>query len=227
MPFAWATSTYIRSKYGSAHLSPAAPKVSEQDVKSERAAWAPWGGGRCHEMVRGKSPWSCYLQWAPNPTGPLRLIHLQNDSRQSGTADDQQVKPPCAMSHGLHRADWKPAGSLRCDWLLTRTLWCLTLTGFSYLKGALVMQPVSTVGFSDNKCFIFCRVSHAFHNPGDLFFMIGWLAPPRLSLIRYCWDNTGKTLIDPMGMTAYSKGNKQTKQKQTTWGRITLNLREK
>lgn len=36
MPFTWATLSCIRSKYGSAHLSPAAPKVSEQDVKSER-----------------------------------------------------------------------------------------------------------------------------------------------------------------------------------------------
>ena len=47
------TLTYIRSKYGSVHLRPAAPKVSEQDVKSEKAASAPWGGGRRHEMVRG------------------------------------------------------------------------------------------------------------------------------------------------------------------------------
>jgi len=46
MPFARATLSYIRSKNGSAHLSPAAPKV-------RKAVWASWGGGRCHEMVRG------------------------------------------------------------------------------------------------------------------------------------------------------------------------------
>lgn len=81
------------------------------------------------------------------------------------------------------------------------------------------MQPVSTVGFSDDKSFIFCRAfSHAFHNPGDLFL---WLSDcstgksDKVLLRQY-----RQTPIDPMGMAAYSKGNKQTKKNKQLGGEL-------
>lgn len=60
---------------------------------------------------------------------------------------------------------------------------------------ALVRQPVSAV---DDKSFIFFGALLFFFTRLVQFrwplFMIGWLLQP-LSLIRYCWDNTGKLLL--------------------------------
>lgn len=132
MSFAWATLNYIRSKYGLAHLSLASTQgqwagreIRKGCLGSLGRRPVPWDG-------QGKSPWSSYLQWAPNPTGPLRLIYLQNDSHQSGMADDRQVKPPCAMSQS-----WLEASRVATMWLSPHkpSLIHLVWTVFSYLKG--------------------------------------------------------------------------------------------
>lgn len=158
---------------------------------------APWDG-------QGKPPWSSYLQRALNPTGPLRLIYLQNDSQQSGTADDQQVKPPCAMSPSLNREDWKAAGSFQYERFLR---YCLVT------YRALVRQPVSTVGSSDDKSFIFFRAFFP-HTPCTIpvTSSYDWLTAPAVKSYKILLRQYQQTPIDPTGMDAYSKGNKQTKE---------------
>lgn len=81
------------------------------------------------------------------------------------------------------------------------------------------MQHMSTVGFSDNKCFIFYR---SFHTPSTIpVTSFLWLADCSTVksdkvLLRQYRQNP----IDPMGMTAYSKGNKQTKQNKQLGGEL-------
>lgn len=89
------------------------------------------------------------------------------------------------------------------------------------------MQPVSAAGFSDNKCFIFCRGFTHLLNPGDLFFfsLYDWLTSP-LSLIRYGCDNTSKHLLIQWARALIQEeANRQ--NKTNNLGQIILNLGEK
>lgn len=67
------------------------------------------------------------------------------------------------------------------------------------------MQPVSGVGFSDNKCFTRLPQSRR-----PLFLWLADGSTVKSDKVRLRQHQ--QTLIDPVGMTAYSKGNKQTKQ---------------
>lgn len=57
-----------------------------------------------------KSLQSFNLQWAPNPTSPLRKC-LQNDSHQS---DERRFKPPCPMSQSWLPQPTHPTGPGLC-----------------------------------------------------------------------------------------------------------------